>query len=110
MSLTVKGSTSIMQDKCECYFCHKTTGLEQHHAIPGNGNRKICDEFGLWVYLCAEHHREVHDKCTDKYRFLQAQAQRDFIKEQKKKGYPESVCRELWYSRFFKFYDYEDGK
>lgn len=110
MSLTVKGSTSIMQEKRECYFCKKTADLTQHHAIPGNGNRKICDEFGLWVYLCMGCHSEVHDKCTDKYRFLQAQAQRDFIREQGKKGFTESVAREVWYSRFLKFYDTEDGK
>jgi hypothetical protein len=110
MSLTIKGSTSIMQEKCECYFCHKTNGLEQHHAIPGTGNRKLCDEFGLWVYLCPVHHREVHDKCQDKYRFLQAQAQRDFIREQRKKGFTESIAREVWYSRFLKYYDTEDGK
>lgn len=95
---------SIMQTKCECYFCHKTYDLDRHHSVPGNGNRKICEELGLWVWLCRKCHDKVHDK-LEGYKELQIDAQRAFIKDQRAKGFSEEVAREIWYSRFLKFYD-----
>ena len=101
-----KYKASIMQNKVECYLCHApmSKGLEVHHAIPGNGNRKICTEFGLWIYCCPKCHRNLHDHGVG-YKEVQADAQRAFIKDQKKKGLPESVARDMWYERFKKFYD-----
>ena len=97
---------SIMQGKTECYLCHvpMSAGLEVHHAIPGRGNRKICTELGLTVWLCSMCHRKLHDYNIG-YREIQADAQRAFIEDQKKKGLPESVARDMWYERFKKFYD-----
>ena len=95
---------SIIQAKVECYLCHKQGELELHHAIPGNGNRKICTELGLWVWLCPKCHRDLHDH-NNGYKKIQADAQKEFIKAEMKKGLPESVCRDVWYERFRKFYD-----
>jgi hypothetical protein len=89
----------------ECFICHtKRLPLEIHHMIPGRGNKGICTELGLVCWLCPECHRKLHDQGVN-YKEVQAAAQRAFIKEQKKIGYPEDVCRDLWYERFKKFYD-----
>lgn len=52
---------SILQDAEECFFCHTTQGLECHHCIHGNANRKIADREGLTVNLCHRCHQKVHD-------------------------------------------------
>ena len=95
---------SKIQKTCECYICHKsyTAGLDHHHAIGGR-NRKKCDEYGLWVWLCRECHSKLHDK-GEHEKDLQAIAQQTFIADHKKQGYPEDVCRELWLKEFGKFY------
>lgn len=49
-------SKSIMQkDKC-CYLCGKEWGLERHHVLSGTANRKLSEQYGLWVYLCHNCH------------------------------------------------------
>lgn len=48
---------SIIKNSRSCFFCGSETGLEQHHAMHGTANRKLADEDGLWVWLCAECHR-----------------------------------------------------
>ena len=100
-----KYKPSIMQSKCECYLCHKdyTAGLEVHHAIPGRGNRTICTELGLTVWLCAKCHRDLHDKNIG-YKEVQAAAQQAYIEDMKKQGYPEEAAKEEWFRRFKKFY------
>ncbi len=41
-------------------------GLHKHHVIHGTANRKKSDRFGLWVWLCPDHHEfginAVHSK------------------------------------------------
>lgn len=64
-----------------CYFCGTASQLERHHCLFGI-HRKKADKFGLWVYLCVEHHRGnsgVHHN-HDLARELQAFAQREFEK------------------------------
>jgi len=96
---------SIVQTgEVKCYLCgRKDLGLEVHHCIPGRGNRKICTDLGLWTWLCPKCHRNLHDHNVG-YKEIQADAQKAFIAEQKKKGLAESVAREIWYERFKKFY------
>lgn len=53
---------SIIQSEKVCLLCGRPWGLELHHAIPGNGRRKIADREGLVVWLCYDHHRRLHDK------------------------------------------------
>lgn len=90
----------------KCYLCGKPTDLEVHHCIPGRGNKKICTELGLTCWLCRKCHADLHDRGI-KYKEVQADAQKAFIADQKKKGLPESVARDMWYSKFLKFYDEE---
>lgn len=64
-------SASIIQDTRECYirrafanlenYCGPLSdeGLERHHIMFGysSKDRIYSEHFGLWVYLCPEHHR-----------------------------------------------------
>lgn len=55
---------SIINDKKECFVCHKKNFLHLHHIFFGR-NRKKADEDGLTVYLCYFHHEGdygVHGK------------------------------------------------
>ena len=85
---------SIMQNKKRCYVCGLYAPVEEHHIFFGNPNRKISEENGFKVWLCAEHHRGtigVHGKlghvldiklkqeCEKKY-INQGHAVQDFIK------------------------------
>lgn len=99
---------SIVQTgEAQCYVCHrKGCELQIHHCIAGRGNRAICTEWGLTVWICPKCHEQLHD-LSIQYKRIQADAQRAFIKARRKEGYPEDVARDLWYSRFLKFYDYE---
>lgn len=87
-------SKSIIQkntDKLnrECFLCrmenpyaeltHK--GLEKHHFMHGNANRKLAERYGLWGYLCPYHHQDspksVH-KCHETDLILMQTAQDSF--------------------------------
>ena len=50
---------SIMQDPDDfrCYICGCVRNLEEHHAMHGTSNRKLAEQYGLKVRLCADHHR-----------------------------------------------------
>ena len=95
---------SIMQEKCECYICHApyTVGLDHHHAVGGR-NRKKSDEYALWIWLCRKCHSELHDQGKHE-KEIQADAEKAFIKDMRKKGYPEEICREEWLRQFGKHY------
>lgn len=47
---------SILQKDKRCWFCPCETGLEKHHVFAGVANRKLSEKYGLWVWLCHEHH------------------------------------------------------
>ena len=58
-------SKSILQDEEVCYLTGRTGPLEKHHVMHGTANRKIAEEYGLWVWLTPEMHRGdygVHGK------------------------------------------------
>lgn len=62
---------SIIQKEKECYFCHTTTNLHEHHIYFG-ANRKTSEQNGFKVWLCARHHNMsnegVHfDRAKDIY-------------------------------------------
>ena len=84
-----------------CFICRKyhntinTAPLEKHHCLHGTGMRKLADEDGLWVWLCPEHHRRLHDK-NEHDRELQIIAQQTYIAEH---------GREDYFKRYGKFYD-----
>lgn len=61
---------SVLQDTKECFICHRTNCLEDHHIFFGTSNRKQSEKRGLKVWLCVPDHRigpkAVHrDKETD---------------------------------------------
>ena len=49
-------SKSILQNEKECYICGLYYPVEEHHVYFG-ANRKISEQNGFKVWLCAEHHR-----------------------------------------------------
>ena len=48
-------SKSIMQTEKKCFMCNTTQNLQKHHVMNG-ANRKLAEQDGLWIWLCAEHH------------------------------------------------------
>lgn len=46
---------SIMQEDKKCYVCGTINNLDFHHIFFG-ANRKISDDNGFAVWLCAMHH------------------------------------------------------
>ena len=48
---------SILQSQKRCYICGLYSPVEEHHIYFGTSNRKISEEQGFKVWLCAEHHR-----------------------------------------------------
>lgn len=92
---------SIISNQANCYICRRfyntinTAPLERHHCLHGTGMRKLADEDGLWVWLCPEHHRRLHDK-NEHDRDLQIIAQRTYEVE---------YGREEYFKRYGKFYD-----
>ena len=50
------GSKSIMQKGDQrCFLCGRVIGLERHHVMTGP-NRVWAERYGLWLWLCHEHH------------------------------------------------------
>jgi hypothetical protein len=92
---------SIISNEANCYICRRfdntinTAPLERHHCLHGTGMRKLADEDGLWVWLCPEHHRRLHDK-NEHDRDLQIIAQRTYEVE---------YGREAYFKRYGKFYE-----
>lgn len=39
-----------------CFICGRMTELERHHVLGGVANRPLSEKYGLWVWLCREHH------------------------------------------------------
>ena len=48
----------------ECFMCRfehpndelTHEGLDKHHFMHGTANRRLAETWGLWGYLCKEHH------------------------------------------------------
>lgn len=77
---------SILQTRRECYICGRHD-VEEHHCIHGTANRKNAEKYGLKVFLCWDHHRQLHeDRKTDLYfirlaqtRFEETHTQEEFM-------------------------------
>lgn len=104
--MATKYQPSIIQTKCECFICHKSpsAGLEHHHCLHGTGQRKLCDQDSLWIWLCRNCHSRLHD-FNEHDKELQKLAQDTLIKQYMKQGYPEDVARDLFLKRYGRFYD-----
>ena len=92
----IKHPPSILQKNRQGYLCEKFgiirywTYLEEHHIFDGNPGRRISEENGFKVKLCAGHHR-TGEKAVHKdivmMRILQQDAQR---------AYEKTHTREQW--------------
>lgn len=73
-------SKSILQNDKVCYLCPRTFSLERHHIMSGFANRRLSEKYGLWVYLCQEHHtgKKGAQYEKDLNRLLRQQAQKEF--------------------------------
>lgn len=50
---------SIISNEKECFVCgikEWSGALQRHHCISGVSNRRNSEKYGLWVWLCFEHH------------------------------------------------------
>ena len=52
--ITDMSKSIISNEKC-CFRCGTTQNLHRHHIYAGRFRNKS-EKYGLWVYLCAEHH------------------------------------------------------
>lgn len=100
----IRHPESILQKKDgTCYLCIRLHNdyvqhryLEEHHIFPGNPGRRISEEYGLKVYLCAAHHRDgvaaVH-RNQKMMRMLQREAQRQWEKTHTREEWMELIGR-----------------
>ena len=51
-----EGKSIIQQGEPRCFLCGRRVNLERHHILGGVANRPLSEKFGLWVWLCHEHH------------------------------------------------------
>ena len=49
-------SRSILQNEKVCFVCGTPLNLHRHHVFGGYANRRLSERWGLWLYLCYEHH------------------------------------------------------
>lgn len=47
---------SIIQTKKECFITGDIYNLHKHHVFKGTANRKLSEQYGLWVWLRADWH------------------------------------------------------
>ena len=47
---------SIISDERYCLVCGTPYNLHSHHLFSGTANRKLSEQYGLKVWLCAHHH------------------------------------------------------
>lgn len=47
---------SVFQKNKQCYFCGRLSDLHSHHIFGGTANRKVSEQYGFKVWLCAPHH------------------------------------------------------
>ncbi len=47
---------SILQSSKRCFVCGTIKNIHCHHVFSGVAHRKISDQEGLTIYLCAKHH------------------------------------------------------
>ena len=101
---------SIIQTKAtkECFLCRlyrneeNTKNLHKHHMMHGTANRRLAEQWGLWCYLCAEHH-------TDGSEAVHKNKAEDFFLKQVAQGRFERLYgHEKWMEIFGKNYLFTD--
>lgn len=71
---------SIISNEKRCFLCGTTQNLEEHHIFAG-GLRKQSEKYGCKVFLCHEHHWQVHNGNMQLYTYLCKIAQKRFEEE-----------------------------
>lgn len=44
-----------------CLICRRKTDTARHEIYHGTANRKLSKEHGMWVNVCPECHRKLHE-------------------------------------------------
>lgn len=47
---------SIIQTRKECFITGDIYNLHKHHIFEGTANRRLSEQYGLWVWLRADWH------------------------------------------------------
>ena len=90
---------SILQDGKYCCLCYTTQNLHRHHLYPG-GFRNKSEKYGLWVYLCFDHHVGNHGVHTTP----EGQARWKKLKAIGQKRFEELYSHELFMKEFKRNY------
>lgn len=51
----------LIEDTEHCWLCGDSRNVEGHHAIHGQGRRKVADKYGFIIPLCHRCHMHLHD-------------------------------------------------
>lgn len=63
MATKYKDAESILQETRCCAVCGwPSETLARHHVFEGTANRKQSAKYGLWVYVCPDCHRDIHER------------------------------------------------
>lgn len=68
---------SILQTETECFITGSRTDLHLHHVFHGP-RRKAADEWGCWVWLRSDIHRQLHDRDPEMDRMIKRICQERF--------------------------------
>ena len=77
-------------------------GLHQHHVIYGRGRRKLSDKFGLWVWLCPDHHE--HGEAAVHSKSEKGKEYNHMLKVNAQKCFEKLYGHEKWMETFQKNY------
>lgn len=89
---------SILTTDKKCFRCGTRANLHKHHVFGGYGNRSLSEQYGLWVYLCAEHHNMGNDS-------VHQNKERDIeLKQKAQRKFEEAHTREEFMKVFGKNY------
>ncbi len=90
----------ISQEPGTCYLCVKLHGnyvqhraLHKHHVFEGK-NRMISERYGLWVYLCWQHHTYGKESAHGKRQYLQ------LMREDLQREFERQYSREKFWELF----------
>ena len=95
---------SILQDEKVCWMCKRlynlrtVLGLEEHHVFQGR-HRQLSEQYGLKVWLCARHHRDLRDGVHFNMRYAAA------LKNKAKRVFCDKYGEDAFFQVFGKTYE-----
>ena len=90
---------SIIQKDKMCVVCGRTEDLERHHVMFGNPRRRLAEEDGLVVWLCAKHHRGA-----DGVHGIRGHLLDIYLKTLAQSVYEKTHTRDEWMARYRRNY------